>query len=477
VVRSVFDWKVFYGTTPASKANACYNQSIKYICTRRILEPGAKGLAGTKGVKHSAKAFKLHRILDKDGKERTVLHYKEFATDPLWMPFVRVGKDIKLPHETDPEGIPMFDSDPKGSPLEARLRTALGREEQPPPPNPEDEEEEEELEPVKKEEEPAMNDDDENDDENDDDDDDDDDEAEAEEAVVQPLKRKVGKGGQRKPRKRVQAKKVTSAPRKEAKEVTFDPAAIVAAVVELQNVMVEGSFDMITPKHIDEWRAWAVETPVTLAGIAPSERRVVPVFPKCEKPAPGFDAATKAREQIELICWEDPRSHRGVGEKALKQEQRERRALTVSEMAVGQLCLFQPTGERLPQANGVSLAGATPFVLGLVLEIHEGATPLRVHWLASFCRGNKCSDPDGVWHPLCRQGCQFTGQCRMTNDHEAWTDDVALDTVVWNGARLTKQFRLGRASAKKIGSLGDLLGSTTLRFDEASDLLTDDPVL
>ena len=112
-VKSILNWEKFFGSNRSGPRTeqSRLNTTIKGIRTQRVkpsagrdTTSGASSSANTapKGMKHSPKAFWLHKY-----EGRLVLHYKEYDSDPHWMPFLRDAHDnVVLPAETDPAGIP-----------------------------------------------------------------------------------------------------------------------------------------------------------------------------------------------------------------------------------------------------------------------------------------------------------------------------------------------------------------------------------
>jgi hypothetical protein len=101
-VQSVLDWKWWLGTgySPEEKARCCLNKKgIKKLRTQTI-----------DGVKHGIGAIWLHMV-----DEHVVLHYKEYSTDELWMPFKRDGNgEVIEPRQTEESGIRLFTRPPIG---------------------------------------------------------------------------------------------------------------------------------------------------------------------------------------------------------------------------------------------------------------------------------------------------------------------------------------------------------------------------
>ena len=111
-VQSVLDWKWWLGTTTAAKDRCCINKKgMRGLRTQRI-----------DGVKHGVGAIWIHKV-----EGRVVLHYKEYSTDELWMPFARgADGEVLKPLKTDEAGIPIFTQNPVGgwgAMCEAELHT------------------------------------------------------------------------------------------------------------------------------------------------------------------------------------------------------------------------------------------------------------------------------------------------------------------------------------------------------------------
>ena len=112
-VKSILNWEKFFGSNRSGPRTeqSRLNTTIKGIRTQRVKPSGGQDTASgasssanttPKGMKHSPKAFWLHKY-----EGQLVLHYKEYDSDPLWMPFLRDAHDnVVLPAATDPAGIP-----------------------------------------------------------------------------------------------------------------------------------------------------------------------------------------------------------------------------------------------------------------------------------------------------------------------------------------------------------------------------------
>ena len=330
MLEAVLDWSWWFGDKSAkvgseANARACIS-SIKGIGTER-----------KSGMKRSPHSFWIHMH-----EGRVVMHYKEYATDPVWLP-ARKENGVLVESldedtgaqiiETDPAGIDLFFKD---LPSEDTMRVApFATQESSEPPS-------------------ASTD------------------SKSTDPVSKPTDAKAPKGSKSTASKST-ASKTAHPSSKSAKSEDlppkFDKADILAAAKEVMaaarvNAGRECVFD---DQDLAEWEKWADETPGTLADI-PVERR-----PKLELPKQGYQSlaplVTAPRRQVELLVYENR-----DGSKMSKSDRKVAFAdATVLPISVGTIVALKrshfekKTGEA--PAQPLAPGWNTPFYLGKVLEI------------------------------------------------------------------------------------------------------------
>jgi hypothetical protein len=370
-VKSVLNWKWWLGTDKASKDRCCINKKgMKGLRTQRI-----------DGEKHGVGALWIHKV-----EGRVVLHYKEYSTDELWLPFKRgADGEVLKPLQTDDAGIPIFTRDPvggKASMVEAELHTVE----------------------VQARAQASAQRCDSSDDSSDD--------LSDGERVCAPVRGK-GKakaqagtshsGGQHIRGQRDEGGEGEADTERLRKAPPLNIKGVVEAVRKLAVAVKQGGYDLFTPEHIADWDRWAEETPTSLADIPEGEHACLDLFPPFQPSAE--PSSRPAREQIELMGWADfQEASRGVSKGQLERERRERSAMTISDVDTGKLVIFrsQPVAadEQLPNL---------PFWAGTVLSKSE--TTLRLHWHFPFQNSQPTTDVNAKWKPLCIGRHPWTAAC------------------------------------------------------------------
>lgn len=427
------NWKWWFGTAKEHAHRACFNRTIKFITTRKIQEVGAAGAPGAEGVKHNPLAFWIHKI---DGQ--VVFHYKEYASDELWLPFLRDAHgELATPRATDPKGIPLFTCDPEGglSALqEAALRTTEGARES------------------------------------------------AKASAVSEDESEDEGGGKGLPKAQTEA---ADGETSSNKTTIFSPSAVVEAVHQLQHDATAvnlGGASLFTEEQLQDWSKWADQYPITLAAIPKDERQRPYKFPPCDAHESSSASARAAREQIELIVWQegdDTMPHRGVDAKKNERELRERRAVRLDEMEVGVACVIHPRGGVQTDGGHESRAtSATPFWVADVRakiaehtnDAGEVGPAVKVHWRAPFFNGLPSSDPNAKWVLLCKCQHEYTARCAVGTCSGgrrggAWEDTIMLNTVVLTKLKINQDQHLHANGMKDIAKLGIDLGVDISRVE------------
>ena len=447
-VHSIHDWERFFGsnrsgpTTEHSRINA----SIKGIRTQRVKrtasEASSSNGADSKGSKHSPKAFWLHKH---EGK--LVLHYKEYDSDPLWMPFLHDSYgNVVPPLATDPAGIP-FPSLPQdgldrrfGRLEEVELRTTATAA----PQGAEEGSDGEEL---------LAGDD-----------------AEPE----APEGKAVGDVRKKRP--------------------PFDPQRCVQAVRGFAASLastVEAGTSFVNAGIIAEWEAWAAGTPRQLSDLTPEMRpkKTLLALPDCTGGVAPLEVGRTS--QFELITWQDSGDPaRGLTMTSKQQAALERRAMSFEEVSIGATCLFAPPHTTTSGSvdntaittldSAITTLDETPFWLGDVTRKFKDPEPqVVVHWRGCFVQGSPSADPNGVWCLLCRKvaedslhGIPPKKKCRLRGHEPYLSEPIPVASIILHNVGIKTDGHLLKTAMVRIAGLGAQLprsltfnGTSTLRVE------------
>jgi hypothetical protein len=381
MVTTVLDWKGFFGY---GTKDAWYNTTIKKITTARVPfadgDPRASASTSAKaGEKRSPKAFWIHRV-----GGRTVFHYKEFGTDPHWMPFKRdTHGAVMIPHETDPDGIPLFGvggcRDPAGI-KEAELRIA---------------------------------------------------------SLSVPTKEELSSSDEDEPQPEAQPAEFADG--RQRKRPPFDAPQIAAKVKALdEEIFQETGSRLFSASDMKEWEDFGNTAPSSLAHVPQDQRTTFEDFCACATTEPTPSA--KEVEQQELVEWKDPEKQgRGSSKGKLGKERIERKQLKLGDVEIGSFILTIPDDED----DYGSPRQKTMFNLAKVTS-HIDDNSIEIWWLGCFFKSIFTADVNGEWALLCKSGHQFTGQCGTgkcgagVGNAGKWLDTISLKEIVLADVRLKK---------------------------------------
>ena len=440
-VKSIHDWERFFGSNRSGSRteHSRINSSIKGIRTQRVKRPTSEASSSKdtnpKGSKHSPKAFWLHKH---EGK--LVLHYKEYDSDPLWMPFLHDSYgNVVLPAATDPAGIP-FPSLPQDGLEqiferleEVELHTTATAAVQG---TGEGSEGEELL-------------------------------AGDDAQPEAPEGRNVGDARRKRP--------------------PFDPSNCVQAVRRLAISLastVQAGESFVDAGIIAEWEAWAASIPLRLSDLRQEQRptKTILALPDCTGGVAPLEVGRTS--QFELITWQDTGDPaRGLTMTSKQQAALERRAMSFEEVTIGATCLFAPP--RTPASgsdddSAIKALDQTPFWLGDVSQkLPEPEPQVVVHWRGCFVNGSPTADPNGVWSLLCRNvaedslhGIPPKKKCG-TRGHEPYLSEaIPMASIILHNVGIKVDGHLFKNAMVRIAGLGAQLpqsltfnGTSTLRVE------------
>ena len=442
-IKSIHDWERFFGSNRSGPRteHSRINTSIKGIRTQREKRPRSEASssndAGPKGSKHSPKAFWLHKHMGK-----VVLHYKEYDSDPLWMPFLHDSLgNVVLPAATDPAGIP-FPSMPQDG-LECRFERL----------------EEVELRTAAT--------------------------AAAQGAVEGSEGEELIADDDAHP----EAPQGSSVGDAQRKRPPFDPSRCVQAVRRLATSLAgttEAGASFVDTGVIAAWEAWEASMPRRLSDLRPEQRpaKTILALPDCTGGVAPLEVGRTS--QFELITWQDTGDPaRGLTLTSKQQAALERRAMAFEEVTVGATCLFAPP--RTPASgseddSAIKALDQTPFWLGDVIrKLKEPEPRVVVQWRGCFTHGSPTADPNGVWCLLCRNvaedslhGIPPKKKCGMRGHEPYLSEAIPVASIILHNVGIKTDGHLFKNAMVRIAGLGTQLprhiafnGTSTLRVDDA----------